>query len=64
MVFVAMGGDGGSTPVPAWQPVTDDGRVQQASAQRRIALRAAIEAAMAEQRYTNEGTAPAVTGAG
>jgi acyl-CoA hydrolase len=60
MVFVAMGADGRSTPVPPWQPVTDDDREQQASAQRRIALRADIEVAMAGQQYTDEGTAPSV----
>ena len=31
MVFVAMGADGRSTPVPPWQPATDDDRDQQAS---------------------------------
>jgi acyl-CoA hydrolase len=60
MVFVAMGADGRSTPVAPWQPVTDDDREQQASAQRRMALRADIEAAMASQQYTDEGTAPSV----
>jgi 4-hydroxybenzoyl-CoA thioesterase len=60
MVFVGMGADGRSTPVPPWQPVTDDEYVQQASAERRIALRDDIEAAMAGQRYTDEGTAPSV----
>jgi acyl-CoA hydrolase len=60
MVFVAMGPDGRSTPVPPWQPKTDDDREQQASAQRRIALRADIEASMASQQYTAEGTAPSV----
>ena len=60
MVFVAMGADGRSTPVPPWRPVTDDDREQQASAQRRVGLRAEIEAAMAGQQYTDNGTAPAV----
>ena len=60
MVFVAMGADGRSTPVAPWQPVTEDDREQQASAQRRMALRADIEAAMAGQQYTDEGTAPSV----
>ena len=60
MVFVAMGADGRSTPVPPWQPVTDDDREQQAGAQRRLALRADIEAAMAVQQYTDDGTAPSV----
>jgi acyl-CoA hydrolase len=60
MVFVAMGADGRSTPVPPWQPVTDEDSEQQASAKRRIALRADIEAAMAGQQYTDEGNAPSV----
>jgi acyl-CoA hydrolase len=60
MVFVAMGADGRSTPVQPWQAVTDDDREQQAGAQLRMALRADIEAAMAGQQYTDEGTAPSV----
>jgi acyl-CoA hydrolase len=60
MIFVAMGPEGRSTAVPPWQPITDEDREQQASAQRRVALRADIEAAMAAQQYTDEGTAPAV----
>src|SRR5687768_6026541 len=46
IIFVAMGPEGRSTPVPPWQPITDEDREQQASAQRRVALRADIEAAM------------------
>ena len=60
MIFVAMGPDGRSTPVPPWQPITDEDREKQASAQRRVALRAEIESAMASQDYTEEGTAPSV----
>jgi acyl-CoA hydrolase len=60
MIFVAMGPESRSTPVPPWQPITDEDREQQASAQRRVTLRADIEAAMAAQQYTDEGTAPAV----
>jgi acyl-CoA hydrolase len=60
MIFVAMSPEGRSTPVSPWQPITDDDRAQQASAQRRIALRADIETAMAAQRYTADGTAPVV----
>ena len=60
MIFVAMSPEGRSTPVSPWQPITDEDRAQQASAQRRIALRADIETAMAAQRYTADGTAPAV----
>jgi acyl-CoA hydrolase len=60
MIFVAMGADGRPTLVPPWQPVTADDREQQAAAQRRVELRADIEAAMADQQYTDEGTAPSV----
>lgn len=60
MIFVTMGPDGRSTAVPPWQPITDEDREQQASAQRQIALRADIEAAMAAQQYTEKGTAPSV----
>jgi acyl-CoA hydrolase len=60
MIFVAMGPDSRSTPVPPWQPITDEDREQQASAQRRIALRADIESAMASQQHTEKGTAPLV----
>jgi acyl-CoA hydrolase len=60
MIFVAMGPDGRSTPVPPWQPITDEDREQEASAQRRVALRAEIESAMASQEYTEKGTAPSV----
>ena len=60
MIFVAMGPDGRSTPVPPWQPITDEDLEQQASAQRRVALRAEIESAMASQEYTEKGTAPSI----
>jgi acyl-CoA hydrolase len=60
MIFVAMGSDGRSTPVPRWHPITDEDREQRAGAQRRVVLRADIETAMAAQRYTEDGTAPAV----
>jgi 4-hydroxybenzoyl-CoA thioesterase len=58
IIFVAVDGDGRSTPVPVWSPSTESDAAAQRSAVRRIDLRAAIEAAMADQRYTDEGTAP------
>jgi 4-hydroxybenzoyl-CoA thioesterase len=58
MIFVAVDDDGRSVEVPAWTPTTDAERESQLSAVRRIDLRAAIEAAMAEQHYTDAGTAP------
>lgn len=60
MIFVAMGADGRPTPVPSWRPRTALQHQWQASAIRRIELRADIEAAMAQQRYTDAGTAPVV----
>jgi len=58
MIFVAVDDDGRSTEVPVWTPTTEREVQSQAGAVRRIDLRAAIEAAMAQQRYTDEGTAP------
>jgi len=58
MIFVAMGPDSRSTPVPPWQPITDEDREQQASAQRRIALRGDIESAMANQQHTEKRDRP------
>ena len=49
------GTGGRSTPVPPWQPITDEDREQQASAQRRVALRADIEAAMAPSTTPMKG---------
>ena len=61
MVFVATDEEGRSTPVPTWQPVTPQEVEDEASAVRRISLRAEIETAMAAQTYTDDGTAPSVT---
>lgn len=58
VIFVAMGDDGKPTPVPRWEPLTDEDRVDAAGAVRRIGLRADIEKAMSEQEYTDRGTAP------
>jgi acyl-CoA hydrolase len=58
VIFVAVDDEGRSVAVPVWTPSTDAERRAQSSAVRRIELRAAIEAAMAEQRYTDAGTAP------
>jgi acyl-CoA hydrolase len=60
MIFVAVNADGKPVPVPEWTPQDDDDRARQAAAVRRIDLREDIEAAMAAQRYTPEGTAPSV----
>jgi 4-hydroxybenzoyl-CoA thioesterase len=58
VIFVAVDGDGRSVAVPTWEPASELEAAAQRSAVRRIDLRAAIEAAMADQRYTDEGTAP------
>lgn len=58
IIFVAVDADGRSRPVPEWHPLDDADRSAQASAVRRIELRAAIESAMAEQTYSDAGTAP------
>jgi acyl-CoA hydrolase len=58
MIFVALGPDSRSIPVPEWQPNNDHDRALQASAIRRIKLRTDVEAAMDAQRYTVDGTAP------
>jgi 4-hydroxybenzoyl-CoA thioesterase len=58
IIFVAVDDDGCSVQVPAWTPTTEHDVEGQQSAVRRIDLRAAIEAAMAEQHYTLDGTAP------
>jgi acyl-CoA hydrolase len=58
IIFVAVDTDGRSTEVPPWSPASESDAAAQRSAVRRIDLRAEIEAAMAEQRYTDGGTAP------
>lgn len=60
MIFVAVNADGRPVPVPEWMPADEVDRSRQASALRRIGLRADIEAAMSAQRYTGAGTAPSV----
>jgi 4-hydroxybenzoyl-CoA thioesterase len=58
VIFVAVDEDGRSVEVPVWVPTADADRAKQASAVRRIGLRARIEEAMAAQTYTDAGTAP------
>jgi 4-hydroxybenzoyl-CoA thioesterase len=58
IIFVAVDGDGRPTPVPEWQPLDDADLEAQASAVRRIGLRAEIEKALAAQTYSEAGTAP------
>lgn len=61
VIFVAVDGNGRSTPVPPWTPVTSLDQRLEANAIERITLRKNIETAMAAQTYTNAGTAPRVT---
>jgi 4-hydroxybenzoyl-CoA thioesterase len=58
IIFVAVDASGRPTPVPEWHPLDDADRAAQTGAIRRIDLRAAIEGAMAEQTYSEAGTAP------
>lgn len=57
VIFVAVGADGKSIPVPSWQPVTDWEKEQEQLAVARLDIRAAIEKAMAGQEYSDAGTA-------
>jgi acyl-CoA hydrolase len=61
VIFVSMGSNGRPTPVAPWHPVTDDDRRRSTAAEAKIAVRAAIEAAMAEQTYTSASDAPTAT---
>jgi acyl-CoA hydrolase len=60
MVFVAVGEAGRPTPVPELPDGDDEDMAQKDAAVRRIDVRARISAAMAEQSYTEAGTAPRV----
>jgi len=57
VIFVAVGADGKSIPVPAWRPVTEWEQEQERLAIARLDIRADIEKAMAGQQYTGAGTA-------
>lgn len=61
MIFVAVDEDGKSTPVPALEPADEASRLLQVWADRRAEVRAEIEAEMAGQQYTDQGTAPQIT---
>lgn len=60
MVFVAVDEHGRPTPVPQVVPEDEHDREWQESAVERIALRNEIATAMAEQTYSDAGTAPRV----
>jgi acyl-CoA hydrolase len=58
VVFVAVDDAGSTVAVPRWEPQTAEQRELHEAATRRVEVRADIERAMAEQRYTDAGTAP------
>jgi acyl-CoA hydrolase len=60
VTFVALADDSRPTSVPEWVPLDAEDRSRHANAMRRIRLRADVEAAMATQRYTEDGTAPKI----
>ena len=60
VVFVAIDNNGRSKEIRKWEPRSlEDARAQQSAIQR-IELRAAIEKSMAEQQYTDAGSAPRI----
>lgn len=58
VIFVAVDGSGSTVEVPRWEPRTDEQRALEEHAVLRVGVRAGIERSMAEQRYTDSGTAP------
>jgi acyl-CoA hydrolase len=60
-IFVAVDESGRPVQVPKWLPATADDAQLEASAVRRIQVRADIEAAMTLQTYSEAGTAPETT---
>jgi acyl-CoA hydrolase len=58
LVFVAVDDAGRPRPVPRWSPSSVAELELTDRAERRIAARARIKAAMEAQRYTDQGTAP------
>jgi 4-hydroxybenzoyl-CoA thioesterase len=58
VVFVAVDEDGRPTPVPPWEPATEQQRAAAEDAGSLGAIRQAIEQEMATQMYSQAGTAP------
>lgn len=58
VIFVATDGKGKSVPVPEFDPITATERAHARAAIGRADIRSAIEKEMAEQVYSDEGTAP------
>ena len=61
VIFIAVDDDGRPTAVRDWVPTSVAEHEAESSAVRRIELRAAIESAMANQRYSDQGTGLQVT---
>nr|WP_328841679.1 acyl-CoA thioesterase [Nakamurella leprariae] len=61
VVFVAVGEGGTPVAVPPWRPVTEDDRHRETTARDKVQLRSDIEAAMKEQTYSSQGSAPTAT---
>ncbi|MGS0685190.1 acyl-CoA thioesterase [Nakamurella sp. GG22] len=61
VIFVSVGGNGRPIAVEPWVPITPDDHQRSATAVAKAGVRAAIEAAMAEQTYSDPSTAPAST---
>ncbi len=61
VVFVAVGADGRPVPVDQWTPITPDDKARDATAVEKTAVRGDIEAAMADQTYTDDSTATRAT---
>jgi acyl-CoA hydrolase len=58
VIFVAVDGSGSTVEVPRWEPRTDEQRALEEHATARVGVRAGIERSMADQHYTDAGTAP------
>jgi 4-hydroxybenzoyl-CoA thioesterase len=58
VVFVAVDSGGSTVAVPRWEAATAEQRALQEAATQRVGVRAEIEREMAEQHYTDAGTAP------
>ena len=61
VIFVAVGEDGKSIPVPKYVPETEEEKRVEAAVLDRVRLRKAIEEEMLRQTYTDDSTAPQVT---
>lgn len=61
VIFVAMDENRKPTPVPVWEPTTDEEKRIMEAALSRVDLRRDIEASMRAQVYTAESSAPELT---